>query len=258
MFTPKLFSISPSEKVIFSSGNLQYNLYDGAWRFASSQLECIGLTNSSQNGESGWVDLFGWASALRPFVRSKIKKDYDTVFHDWGINLPLVEDNYWFTLSNEELVYLLEKRENAIDKCALAEIEGTIGMMILPDEYHIPINIPFRSRIIDDEEDDDYEGTLQYYIHYLNCYSLSDWIILENLGAVFLPFAGQRYGDLVRYVNESGWYWTSNHCPNASGENKGGLLLIRKDGSYDIDAYFAPYGCSVRLVKNICTKKTTN
>lgn len=47
MFTPKLFSISPTEKVIFSSGNLQYNLYGGAWRFASSQLECIGLANSS-------------------------------------------------------------------------------------------------------------------------------------------------------------------------------------------------------------------
>ena len=248
MFIPKEFSISPTEIIYFSKGNLQYNLYDGVWRFACCQSDYIGFSNSNCKGQNGWVDLFGWATAKSPYLRSKGKKDYSDVFLDWGINFSSFNQSHWFTLSNEQLAYLLEKRENAINKCALAEIEGEIGLMLLPDEFVLPSGIPFKSRDIDDD-DEDYEGTLQYFIHHLNHYTIEEWMTLEALGVVYLPLAGQRYGDLVRYVNESGWYWTSDHYTNFEGANKGGLLLIRSDGSYDIDSYFAPYGCSVRLVR---------
>ena len=34
---------------------------------------------------------------------------------------------------------------------------------------------------------------------------------MEANGAVFLPAAGRRYGEVVSYVNNLGYYWSSSN-----------------------------------------------
>lgn len=243
MFVNKCFSIGPEIRIYFSPGNLQYNTITHVWRFAQNQRNYIGISNSSPNGLDGWIDLFGWGTGTNPTERSHKSKDYKSPFQDWGCNLPHNNGDKWFTLSLKQWEYLLTEREDAENKCALADIDGQRGLIILPDQISIPKELNFQGRIDDYEE---YEGTLNYYCLHTNCYTENQWNILENLGAVFIPFGGQRYRDLVRYCESTGWYWTCDQI----NEKKGGNILIRVDGSYDIDSYFSSYGCSVRLVRN--------
>ena len=86
-----VFSVSPTKKVIFSKGNLQYcanpsseptthavqggGTAPGIWRFAEHQYEFVGdnsvktgnVTGSTNNDASstysGWIDLFGWGTS---------------------------------------------------------------------------------------------------------------------------------------------------------------------------------------------------
>lgn len=246
MFVNKYFSISPEVRILFSPGNLQYNTLTHLWRFAKDQRDYIGISNSSLDGINGWIDLFGWGTGLNPTQRSHKAKDYMSPFRDWGENILPTNDKKWFTLSNKQWDFLLTGRDNAANKCALANVNGQKGLIILPDELLLPTDLNFQGRIDDYEE---YEGTLNYYCLHTNCYTDFQWTILENLGVVFIPFGGQRYRDLVRYCESSGWYWTCDQI----NEIKGGNVLIREDGIYDIDSYFSSYGCSVRLVKEAQT-----
>lgn len=245
MFVKKYFSISPGVKIFFSPGNLQYNTLPHLWRFAKEQTDYIGISNANLNGIDGWIDLFGWGTGLNPTQRSHRSKDYKSPFRDWGENLIPNNGERWFTLSNKQWDFLLTGRDNAENKCALTNVNGQKGLIILPDELSIPPEINFQGRI------DDYEGTLNYYCLHTNCYTDFQWKTLESLGAVFMPFAGQRYRDLVRYCESTGWYWT---CDDIN-EKKGGNVLIRESGIYDIDSYFSSYGCSVRLVQNASFQK---
>lgn len=58
------FSVSPTKKVKFSQGNLQYNAADNIWRFAENQCDRISDEKNSYVSEfyDGWIDEFGWAT----------------------------------------------------------------------------------------------------------------------------------------------------------------------------------------------------
>lgn len=74
-----VFSVSASQKVYFSQGNLQYQPSTGIWRFADKQYSLIhvsedmteegmGLpycevTNEYTPSFTGWIDLFGWGTS---------------------------------------------------------------------------------------------------------------------------------------------------------------------------------------------------
>ncbi|MBP5477244.1 MAG: hypothetical protein J6Y00_06120, partial [Paludibacteraceae bacterium] len=104
------FSVSPTRKVTFSHGNLQYNAargshlcadgttQQGTWRFAEHQWDYVGdaengnvyangvKCDNSLLGETydGWIDLFGWgtsgwnsgANAYQPWATSENNADY--------------------------------------------------------------------------------------------------------------------------------------------------------------------------------------
>ena len=44
---PGLFSVSPTEQVRFSPGNLQYQASTATWRFALNQFDIVGADNSN-------------------------------------------------------------------------------------------------------------------------------------------------------------------------------------------------------------------
>lgn len=52
------FSVSPTNKVYFSKGNLQYQASTNSWRFAERQWNYIGETNQNiSDSYDGWIDL---------------------------------------------------------------------------------------------------------------------------------------------------------------------------------------------------------
>ena len=74
---PALFSISETQQVFFSKGDLQYQASTGTWRFAEHQWDYVGSGGNGtvyENGVicdnslvsqtySGWIDCYGWATS---------------------------------------------------------------------------------------------------------------------------------------------------------------------------------------------------
>ena len=85
--TRPLFSVSASDRVFFSKGNLQYQPINGIWRFAENQYDVIGLDNEKISPKyTGWIDLFGWGTsgwkdAAKP---SDVSPDYKNYFVGGG------------------------------------------------------------------------------------------------------------------------------------------------------------------------------
>ena len=114
------FSVSATEKVVFSRGNLQYahrgaSTNDGGtWRFAKHQYDWVGgkvglsstrqgnvalneeasatisndadysnNENISASGYNGWIDLFGYGTGDDPMKYTTVNSDYND-WHEWG------------------------------------------------------------------------------------------------------------------------------------------------------------------------------
>lgn len=58
-----LFSVSATQQVYFSQGNLQYQASTTTWRFAEHQYDYVGADNENISSTySGWIDLFGFGT----------------------------------------------------------------------------------------------------------------------------------------------------------------------------------------------------
>ena len=195
---PGLFSVSATQQVYFSQGNLQYQASTDTWRFAEHQYDYVGSDNRSISSTySGWIDLFGWGTGSNPTLSSTSFEDYGT-FMDWGCNAIINGGNtanLWRTLTRAEWYYLLEGRPNASSKFAAGNINGVGGLIILPDNWTQPSECAFTSGFAPDWT--------------LNSYTLAQWEQMEDAGAVFLPAAGYRYGSNVNFVGYDGDYWSS-------------------------------------------------
>lgn len=215
------FSVSPTKKVYFSSGNLQYHPVNNQWRFAKYQYEYIGQDNENIDANyDGWIDLFGWGTGNNPTLNTSVAEDYED-FVDWGIN-DIENDSLttWRTLTSEEWDYLCNKRPNAKWLCKYVYVEGKLGLMLLPDGT--------------DVHPGEYSSMNKYYL-----------FSLEQSGRVFLPAAGRRYDKA--YHESGGLYWTSSGRGNqgyrfflSSSGDKTNLRLMDKYNGY-----------SVRLVRDV-------
>lgn len=190
------FSVSPTKKVRFSKGNLQYQPSSNTWRFAENQYDFIGLDNANIASDySGWLDYFAWGTGNNPLLYSTDISDY-TTFYDWGDNVILNTQGQWRTLSKDEWEYMLTNRPNADELYGNAQIEGKNGVIFLPDNCNIPQGIHFIAKA------SSYSS---------NSYTLEEWKVLENLGALFLAAAGGRNAQSTYCynVNQFGHYWSS-------------------------------------------------
>ena len=269
---PGLFSISNTEKVYFSQGNLQYYAASGThscaddtnqpgtWRFAEHQYDYVGNGNAEiSSSYVGWIDLFGWgtsgwnsgASAYQPYSTSEINSDYypgnspsnDLIgayqYADWGIYNAIYNGGnlpkQWRTLTGEQIGYLYSGRENAATKRSPATINSITGYIFLPDNWVLPSGVTFTA------DASDYTS---------NDYSLAEWNLMEKHGAVFLPSAGYRRNGVVptSYLI-MGDYWTSTTY-DADNANR---LMTRTDFvRAGVDSKEERhYGFSVRLVKDV-------
>lgn len=256
-----VFSVGPTTTVKFSKGNLQYNSNTQAWQFAEHQYTYVGnaagntsVTETGIANNSGIVDLFGWVGAssnwtglkqygISSSTTTNSKDGYGNVLteslkSDWGTLI----GTGWFTLSNNEWVYLLNTRSastvNSVAdaRYAKGKVNGVYGIILFPDTYTHPAGVALPVGI-NDVDITGWNG---------NNYSAADWTAMETAGCVFLPAAGYRNGTSVSSVGSNGYYWSST--PNGSSK---AYCLYFYMGTVDPahDSYRRD-GSSVRLVQN--------
>ena len=220
-----VFSVSPTLGVYFSQGNLQYQASTNTWRFAPNQYDFVGIANNQiSSTNEGWIDLFGWGTSgynhgavcYQPWSTSLNDMNYQVygssslnLFDqsgqaEWGYN-PISNggdaDSLWRTLTKEEWDYLLNTRITPSGiRYAKGTVDGVKGLILLPDNWRAFNFVLNGTNVIDATYD-------------VNMISASDWLILQEAGAVFLPAAGSRYDKTVKGYSKpnsqyaSGYYW---------------------------------------------------
>lgn len=166
------FTINSSgKKVRFAPGNLQGNIdEDNNLRMATEQWELV--TNDGKK----WEDLLEWN-----ITQKKPINVVNNVYADWR------------ALTKEEWSYMLETRQNAGKLRGYATVNGIRGMVILPDNWRAPSSPKFKAELT----------------WTANQYSIADWAILEDAGAVFIPAAGMWMDGAVSDYKQVGYYWTA-------------------------------------------------
>lgn len=152
------FSVNANKKIIFSSGNLQYQPSTGSWRFADNQWD-IFIPDNSNDSIGQWVGHFA---------------------NDTSMLNNSVGDG-WRLLTQNEWVYLTNFRENASNLISMATVQGKHGMVILPDNFD-STGIRFTPSVLNDDE--------RFYADMTNIYDAEEWKKMEDAGAVFFPCAG--------------------------------------------------------------------
>lgn len=241
------FSVSSTQQVYFSKGNLQYQASTKTWRFAEHQWDFIGSSNKNICPDyDGWIDLFGWGTGDNPTMSSR-KDEYNEVdyenYSEWGDNIIDPDNkNNWRTLTHDEWDYVLYRRETISGiRYAKAIVNGKRGVVIFPDDWRGEI-----------WSVNDTNNANAKYIR--NKITASDWKRkFESNGAIFLPAAGYRlliYWNhenkmTVGYSGFKGYYWTSTDD---------GSYVSRfefSNSSLDIiTGNVKDHGMSVRLVIN--------
>ena len=206
-----VFSVAPDKQVSFSQGNLQYLPAINLWKFANTQYEYLGNANKYLKPTfRNWVDLFGWSAnnTTAPFGVSTSTNvaDYAGAFVDWGTNTICGDaPNTWRTLSADEWEYLLKKRKNALQLRSKGSINGHLGHILLPDDWVLPEGVQFVAEPNNLTMDLD-----------INSYTQTEWSIMEEAGAVFLPAAGRRDSTTVGYLVEYSGVWSSTSTTNTN------------------------------------------
>ena len=194
-----IFSVGGDRRVSFSKGNLQYLPAANLWKFADNQYDYIGNSNKYiKYSYRNWVDLFGWSASntTAPFgvSRSTDVADYSGSFLDWGINAICGDEpGIWRTLTKNEWEYLLNKRTDAKKLRGLAQVNGVNGIIFLPDDW---VEIP---ELVFKPITSDYSQ---------QSFTIQQWLLFEQHGAVFLPAAGRRDGNALLNQNDYGNYWS--------------------------------------------------
>jgi hypothetical protein len=258
-----LFTISSGGKrVYFSKGNLQYNASANDWHFAENQYDCIGNDNSNISSTyNGDIDLFGWGTSgydhgavcYQPWSTSTSSSDYYAYGNsqyslnnqsgqaDWGYNAITNGGNTintWRTLSTYEWNYVFNTRTtNTGIRYAKAIVNDVCGVILLPDDW------------IADYYNLNNTNTAEASFN-SNLITTSQWSILENHGAVFLPASDSRTGTSIAYSGNyysyaDGYYWSASCYPSYNSAYR---VSFRDSDLNASDYYFRSIGHSVRLV----------
>lgn len=242
---PALFSISETQQVFFSKGNLQYQASTGSWRFAEHQYDFVGGTwedwdgshevgnvfvngVKSNNNEisstySGWIDLFGWATSGWN-NNNHYYQPWNTESTGWSIDG--YGYGYWDgEYSNYDMVGDYANMDwgvyNAISN---GGNESGIWRTLSQNEWGYLVssrpNALYKKSLatVNDvkgwillpdawiqPEGVSFLGSASDYE--TNVYNLSDWALMENAGAVF--FARSGFREEKNYNNEGDIFWSS-------------------------------------------------
>lgn len=212
------FTINSSNgKAKFSRGNLQYNFGEDEWYAAEKQYESLGDLNLrlGDNTYEGSIDLFSWSCESAPYGVYPSNKDEDFYgdFVEWGDKF-VGGTETWSTLSSAEWNTLMSRTQGGHKLWTIASLgpDSLNGLMLFPDKWTEPTGFSLAYEFYDLDD----EAGLR-----ANWISFEAWAELEAAGAVFLPLAGSRTGNIGNTWNGtedvttknplSGWYcWVDN------------------------------------------------
>ena len=240
-----LFSISATERVKFSRGNLQatidVNGKPTAWKFAENQYDVLldGGANKTIGIAAGDIDLFGWSTDKYynyGISTSSSAIDWHGHFVDWST---VINGENWFTLSADEWYYLTQTRASDCTisgksnaRFAQCIVNGVNGLMLFPDGFVWPggITPPTSDQI-----------NVGYVEQKYSC-TLENFLIIEKSGVVFLPRGGRREGNSV--TKTAFGYWSST--ADVDGGSNEAMYLTSSASTLGRDKWIAG---SVRLVQ---------
>ena len=256
-----LFSVSATQQVWFSQGNLQYKASTNTWRFAEHQWDCLRLENENVSPSyDGWIDLFGWGTSgydhgaicHQPWSTSGNNSDYyayrsfeynlydQTGQADWGYNAISnggYTQNQWRTLTSDEWSYLFFNRDTPSGiRFAKAIVSDVEGLVVLPDNWN--------SSYYDLNETDNVDVNYS-----TNIISENEWIsAMRPHGVLFLPAGSVRRGTSVEnsYIPFKGYYWASSY----HNEERSGYVEFNNDQLF-VGNRWRNHGLSVRLVRYV-------
>ena len=273
-----LFSVSASQHVYFSRGNLQYQSSTDTWSFAENQYDYIGNSNSNiSQSYNGWIDLFGWGTSgwdngnmyyqpydTESFWNSASGYGYgptDGTSYtygltgayanaDWGVYNAISNggntSNQWCNLTQQEWQYIFNTRSTPSGiRYAKAKVNDVNGIILLPDNW----NSSTWNLSNTNSSNANFSS---------NTISASQWATLENAGAVFLPAAGRRRWTSVEFVGSNGFYWSTSYDYRSydSYNNKNAQYVFFGNSNFNIGGLYVNgsprfYGYSVRLVYRV-------
>ncbi|MBQ6084401.1 MAG: hypothetical protein IJK92_08650 [Bacteroidales bacterium] len=211
--------------VFFSKANLYYVKSKNEWGFLPHQYSIVeqpGDNVGANYSNNNVVTLFGWGTsgynhgAVNYYPQST--NSTSSNYYAYGVgNKNLYDENgranwgyypiinggkaykQWRALTNDEWLYLLAYREDASEKKGMATINDCVkGIVLLPDDWVEPYSGCFVPNIV---TDDGYKN---------NQYTLAQWELMEEAGAVFIPAAGYRIGNNVYSPEVNLCVWSSS------------------------------------------------
>ena len=243
------FTISGSSQVLFSPGNLEYDIDNDCYQFANIEYSCIGSANRANlTAGTGVIDLFGWGTGGNPTLDDDDNSLYPTSFDDWG-NYSILNgsssdpDETWRTLTSSEWLYIFNSRTNCSTvgstenaKYVKVLVDGNKCVVIFPDQYSHPADVAVPSYINETSDNGWNTGTG-------NIYSVDDYAKMHAAGAIFLPNAGYLNDNMTgRTYSTSFNYWSSN------GSSSNGTLIRYTSSAFSTLSKPKKRGCPVRLV----------
>ena len=257
-----VFSVSGTDKVRFSKGNLQAKIASYAsniataseWKFVDSQYSYIG--NAAGNNSfavDSWVDLFSWVGAsadndtygLITFTSST--HDYhgdvasESLKTDWGklaiSNGGNTANSGWRTLTSAEWTYLFNGRTSVTTLYCKATVNSMSGVVLFPDSYTHPEGVTPPA-----------STNTTNAAFTTNTWSSDDWSKMEAAGCVFLPAAGYRKGNTIHGVDSYGYYWSSSSHDLTLGYAN---YVFFDSGYLEPNSSDRDFGFSVRLVRPV-------
>ena len=261
-------------KVYFSQGNLQYigSAATPYWKFAENQWDVLGDNGQGNSGQNIDRDLFGWGTSgwnngniyYQPWDTEwgnyfsngqgygptdgtnysfSLTGSYANA--DWGVYNSISnggnQPNQWRTMTKEEWEYVFFTRSTASGiRFAKALVNGMKGVILLPDDWSTSFYSLNNTNISD-------------AVCSSNTLTASQWNLLEQHGAVFLPAAGERYSILgtIDLFGIGGNYWSSS-CDNCAYA----YYVYFYDSGVGHTEIYPPqncvriYGFSIRLVQD--------
>ncbi len=284
-----LFSVSPTKKVFFANGNLQYQPSSQTWRLAGQQYTCLlntdtGDPHNASNGgnavsiENGretmdkWIDLFGWGTSgyqsgqtsYQPWAIAQTNTygpgdgdngDYDLTGTyancDWGVYNNITGEGSDYNGLWRVLTYE-ELNYLLFQRPNAANLRGpgkVDGMKGLIILHDNCTNFSSFTSFGTNSQAS-YNGN--------NAFTVKGWQDFQQStgGAVFLPFCGRR--ESLTVSTDRGTYWTSSYAPDVTdpthakyGQKLSWQFMI--NGARSVNIWNNPrhQGAAVRLVVEV-------
>ena len=251
---------------------------DNQWDYVGTQNPASGNSGGTVAGSdnqnisssySGWIDLFGWGTSgyhdandpynvnYQPWSTStsQVNSSYNcygygpstnmtapnltgtSANYDWGVNNPISnggnQTNQWRILTKEEWDYVFNTRTTTSGiRYAKAKVNNVNGVILLPDDWN---SSTYSLSYTNNSSGASFSS---------NTMTASQWSILEQAGAVFLPAVGGRSGISVSEIGSCGLYWSASYSDRYNAY----CVYFRDSYLFTNSDFNRYYGHSVRLV----------